>query len=275
MDELFNMYMLDEEGAAKIADKPNEPHVHEFEELIVGVEGDLEHLIDFKSDIYKAPYVSFISKGKMHRVKPALRNGKCKIWVLRFSSDFIPGTAFRLYSQYHDVANIEMDNDDYFKRIVFLCEMMDAEMKQVNPSLNVVRDLLKALFTMVEVEREKYIEGPANFSSQNTTFKNFLTILEENFRRSDIGVEFYAEKLFMSSRNLNLVCQNIINMSVSELIETRRITEGKNLLTYTDMNISEIGYEIGYNEKSCFTNVFKKKNGVTPSAFRIKMKSLI
>lgn len=275
MDELFNMYMLDEEGAAKIADKPNEPHVHEFEELIVGVEGDLEHLIDFKSDVYKAPYVSFISKGKMHRVKPALRNGKCKIWVLRFSSDFIPGTAFRLYSQYHDVANIEMENDDYFKRIVFLCEMMDAEMKQVNPSLNVVRDLLKALFTMVEVEREKYIEGPANFSSQNTTFKNFLTILEENFRRSDIGVEFYAEKLFMSSRNLNLVCQNIINMSVSELIETRRITEGKNLLTYTDMNISEIGYEIGYNEKSYFTNVFKKKNGVTPSAFRQQMKSII
>lgn len=179
MDELFNMYMLNEAGAARIAGKPNEPHVHEFEELIVGVEGDLEHLIDFKSAIYKAPYVSFISKGKMHRVKPALRNGKCKIWVLRFSSDFIPGTAFRLYSQYHDVANIEMDYDDYFKRIVFLCEMMDAEMKQVNPSLNVVRDLLKALFTMVEVEREKYIEGPANFSSQNTTFKNFLIILEE------------------------------------------------------------------------------------------------
>lgn len=79
----------------------------------------------------------------------------------------------------------------------------------------------------------------------------------------------------MSSRNLNLVCQNIINMSVSELIETRRITESKNLLTYTDKSISEIGYEIGYNEKSYFTNVFKKKNGVTPSAFRIQMKSLI
>lgn len=274
MDELFNMYMLDEEGAARIADKPNEPHVHEFEELIVGVEGDLEHLIDFKSDVYKAPYVSFISKGKMHRVKPTLRNGKCKIWVLRFSSDFIPGTAFRLYSQYHDVANIEMENDDYFKRIVFLCEMMDAEMKQANPSLNVVRDLLKALFTMIEVEREKYVESPTNFSSQNTTFKNFLTILEENFRRSDIGVEFYAEKLFMSSRNLNLVCQNIINMSVSELIETRRITEGKNLLAYSDKSISEIGYELGYNDKSCFTSVFKKKNGVTPSAFRIQMKAL-
>mgnify|MGYP000950521548 CR=1 FL=1 len=275
MDEPFNIYMLNEEGAAKIAGKPNEPHIHEFEELLIGVEGDLEHLIDFKSDVYKAPYVSFITRGKMHRVRPLITGGKCRIWVIRFSSDFIPGTSFRLYSQYHDVANIEMVDDANFKRMVMLCEMMDGEMKQENPAMSVVRDLLKALFTMVEVEREKHIDSPANFSSQNTTFRNFLTILEENFRRPDIGVEFYAEKLFMSSRNLNLVCQNIINMSVSELIETRRITESKNLLTYTDKTISEIGFEIGYNEKSCFTTVFKKNNGVTPSAFRQQMRSII
>ena len=111
-------------------------------------------------------------------------------------------------------------------------------------------------------------------STQNITFKNFLKILEENFRRSE-GVEFYAEKLFMSARNLNLICQNILQQSVSEIIETRKLIEAKNLLISTDKTISEIGYELGYNEKSYFTSVFKKKSGQTPSDFRDEMSKLI
>jgi AraC-like DNA-binding protein len=101
-----------------------------------------------------------------------------------------------------------------------------------------------------------------------------MKILEENYRRP-LGVEFYAEKLFMSARNLNLICQNIMNQSVSEMIETRKLTEAKNLLTTTQKSISEIGFELGYNEKSYFSNVFKKKTGQTPTEFREEMRKLL
>ncbi|MGE5382950.1 MAG: helix-turn-helix domain-containing protein [Omnitrophica WOR_2 bacterium] len=274
MEEPFDIYKLSADQARKLSTIPNDPHVHEFEELLVGIEGELEHLIDFKSDIYRAPYISFVTKGKMHRLQPKLLNGKCSLWVIRFQTDFIPDTSFGLYSLYHGNSNVEIVDNEYFQRMVMLCEMMYNEMKEVEPSLNVVRDLLKALFTMSEVVREKYSEK-SELNTQNTTFKNFLTILEENFRRSEAGVEFYAEKLFMSSRNLNLICQNIMKMSISEIIETRRLTEAKNLLVSTGKSISEIGFELGYNEKSCFTSVFKKKNGVTPSKFRAQIKALI
>jgi len=275
MEEQFRIYRFTEAEAEKVANEPNEPHVHDFEELLVGVEGKLEHLIDFKADLYESPFVSFITKGKVHKVKPMLVDGRCSVWVIRFSADFIPGSSFSLYSLYHDAANIEIRDPDYFRRMVMICEMMNAEYLSDRPSLNVIRDLLKALFSMIEVEREKMSEKQGAPSTQNTTFRNFLNILEENFRRPEAGVEFYAEKLFMSSRNLNLICQNIMRMSVSEIIETRRMTEGKNLLSYTDKSISEIGYEIGYNEKSCFTTVFKKTTGVTPSKFREQIKAII
>lgn len=275
MEEKFKIYRFSEAEAEKVANEPNEPHVHDFEELLVGVEGHLEHLIDFKTETYAAPFISFITKGKVHRVKPMVVDGHCNLWVIRFQTDFIPGTSFNLYSLYHDAANIEIRDPDYFSRMVMLCEMMYSEYSSSRPSLNVIRDLLKALFSMIEVEREKISEKQGTPGTQNTTFRNFLNILEENFRRPDAGVEFYAEKLFMSSRNLNLICQNIMKMSVSEIIETRRMTEGKNLLSYTDKSISEIGYEIGYNEKSCFTTVFKKTTGVTPSKFREQIKTII
>jgi len=79
----------------------------------------------------------------------------------------------------------------------------------------------------------------------------------------------------MTSRNLNLICHNILQQSVSEIIETRKLIEAKNLLISSDKTISEISFEIGYNEKSYFTNVFRKKSGQTPSEFREEMKKLI
>lgn len=275
MIEQFKIYKFGVAEAEKVASQPNDPHVHEFEELLVGMEGELEHLIDFNSDIYRAPYVSFITKGKVHRVKPKLVDGKCSIWVIRFSSDFIPGTSFNLYCLYHDAANILIQDEDYFKKMVLLCELMHSEYTSDNPSFNVIRDLLRALFSMIEVQREKNNENQGMPPTLNTTFKNFLAILEENFRRPEAGVEFYAEKLFMSSRNLNLICQKIINMSVSDIIETRRMTEAKSLLSYTDKSVSEIGYEIGYNEKSLFTTAFKRTSGITPTSFREQMRAMI
>ena len=79
----------------------------------------------------------------------------------------------------------------------------------------------------------------------------------------------------MSARNLNLICQRIMDQSVTELIETRKLTEAKNLLTSTNKSISEIGFELGFNEKAYFSNVFKKKTGQTPTEFRQEMRQLI
>ncbi|TNE59353.1 MAG: AraC family transcriptional regulator [Bacteroidetes bacterium] len=275
MDQPFHIFLLTEADVPKIAAAPDDPHHHDFEELIVGIAGTLEHFIDFKSTVIKAPFVSFVTRGKVHRVVPGTENGVCKMWALRFKSEFIAETTFQLYSRYHDQANIALPPGTCFNRLVTVCDMIYGEMQQDAPDLAVVRHLLSVLFTMIESERRKIEpEDTASRSTQNTTFKNFLAILEENFRRPE-GVEFYAEKLFMSPRNLNLICNQILQMSVSEIIETRKLIEAKNLLTTTDKTIAEIGFDVGYQDKSYFTAVFKKKSGQTPSEFREDMRRLV
>jgi AraC family transcriptional activator of pobA len=275
MDQLFKIYRLTTEGAREIASAPVEPHCHDYEELIIGIEGEIEHFIDFKTEKYTSPFISFVTKGKIHQLKPVIKGNKFNFWVMEFKSEFIPDTTFQLYSYYHDHANIQLKNGDCFERMVSLCRMMEDEAGQPEPDLAVIRLLLSTLFTMIESERRKTLNDEKLFSStQNITFKIFLSILEENFRRPE-GVEFYAEKLFMSARNLNLICHNILHKSVSEIIETRKLIEAKNLLITTDKTISEIGFELGYNEKAYFTTVFKKKTGQTPSEFRQEMNRLV
>jgi AraC family transcriptional activator of pobA len=275
MTETFKIYQVTEADVARIATSVNDPHYHEFEELIIGVEGQLEHFIDFNTTLFDAPFISFVTKGKVHRVKPQLKDGKCKMWVIRFRSEFIAETTFQLYCYYHDKANLVLKSDRCFTRLTLLCELMHGETLQESPDYSVIRHLLSALFTMIESERKKMDPSATqSLKTQSITFKNFLRVLEENFRRPE-GVEYYAEKLFMSSRNLNLITQNILQQSVSEIIETRKLLEAKNLLIATDKTIAEIGYELGYNDKSNFSNVFKKKAGQTPTEFREEMRALV
>lgn len=275
MEDLFKIYKVDNKDALYIQNQSNEPHHHQFEELIIGIKGKIEHFIDFKSETYQAPFVCFVSRGKIHRVIPMLINGECDFWVLRFKSEFIPETTFNLYSYFHDNANLDFPEGRCFERLNQICQMINDEMEQEKPELSIVRELLTVLFSMIETERKKQVPDQHNlYKNQDITFKNFLTILEENFRRPE-GVNYYAEKLFMSARNLNTITQSILQQSVSEIIETRKLIEAKNLLVSSNKTISEIGFELGYSDKAYFTSVFKKKSGQTPSEFREEMKRLI
>ncbi len=276
MKKLFHIFKVDTAEAQRIAQGQNEPHNHDFEELLIGVEGALEHFIDFETTTVQAPFVSFVTKGKVHRLIPKAVDGKCEIWGIRFKSEFIPETTFQLYSLYHHQANFALKQDNCYQRLLSVCELMYNESRQENVDYAIIRQLLSVLLSMIESERKRTLpnETDANAKTQHISFGNFLSILEENYHRS-VGVDFYAEKLFMTSRNLNLICQHILEQSVSEIIETRKLIEAKNLLISTDKTISEIAYELGYNENSYFSKVFKKKSGQSPSEFRDEMRNTL
>jgi len=124
MDQLFDIQKFSSEDAAKLDATPNEPHQHEWEELLVGLGGELDHFIDFKSSLFQAPFISFITKGKVHRAKPKAKEERLDIWLIRFKSEFIPETTFQLYAWYHDHATLEFPMGICFERMNQLCAMM-------------------------------------------------------------------------------------------------------------------------------------------------------
>lgn len=275
MTEIFKMFKITTTEAEKIMQSVNEPHAHDFEELIIGNKGQLEHFIDFQSKLIDAPFISFVTQGKIHRAKPLIKDGDCDMWVLRFKSEFIAETTFSLYASFHDKANISLQSNQCFEKLDTICKIIFDEYEQEAPDLAVIKQLLSALFTIIESERRKLnLDNDESKKIQSSTFKNFLRLLEEHYKESK-DVNFYAEKLFMTSRNLNNICQSILQQSVSEIIETRKLTEAKNLLMTSDKNIAEIGYELGFNEKTYFTHAFKRKAGMTPTEFREEMKKLL
>jgi AraC-like DNA-binding protein len=272
MEKLFRILEITGEIAKDIASKEYHPHFHDFEELIIITGGSLTHYIDFKVEVLKAPFACYISMGKMHLIVP---EEDLRGWVINYKTEFIPDTKLNFYSNFFTFTNIPLTDGPCINRFISLCQIIQAEYRQDLVDHNTIRHLVSGLISMVEAEQKRNIPVANDIkNSQSTAFNNFLRILEANFRRNE-GVSFYADKMNMSERNLNLICKNNFQKSVSEIIETRKLIEAKRMLLYSDKSISEIGYELGYNEKSYFTRVFHAKMDITPTRFKELSKNIL
>ncbi len=272
MEQPFKIIKITKEAVELLKLNPESAHYHNFEELVIITEGSLEHYIDFQVELIQAPAATYISLGKMHRV---VVGKDLRGWIINFQNEFIPDSKLNFYSNFFTSTSVPLGIGNCVNRFVSLCEIIDAEFKLENPDLSAIPHLTTALISMIETERKRNIKIESTVkASQIASFNNFLGILENNFRR-DEGVLFYAEKMNMSERNLNIICKNNFQKSVSEIIETRKLIEAKNLLIHTDKSVSEIGYELGYNEKSYFTRVFRNKLSVTPTKFRELTRSIL
>jgi AraC family transcriptional regulator, transcriptional activator of pobA len=265
MEKLFRIIEIDDVLAREISSGPKEDHFHDFEELIIVSKGSLTHYIDFKVEEVSGPFACYVSMGKMHRLEPS---PELRGWVINYKTEFIPDSTLSFYSNFFAFTNISLQSVSCLDNILNLCKILKCEYKRENPDYTVIRHLVNALIAIIDAENKRNIPSENDVKTkQLVVFNNFLKIVEENFR-TDAGVSFYAGKMNMSERNLNLICRNNFQKSVSEIIETRKLIEAKRLLMYTDKTVSEIGFELGYNEKSYFTRVFHARMDITPSRYR-------
>ena len=71
------------------------------------------------------------------------------------------------------------------------------------------------------------------------------------------------------------VMNDKIGLNFFDYINSLRVEEAKRLLIETskkEMNVIEIAYSVGFNNKVSFNNTFKKWTGMTPTEFRASEK---
>lgn len=107
------------------------------------------------------------------------------------------------------------------------------------------------------------------FSKRDLEFWNKVkTSVDNNLSNPDFSVQALAEELFVSRMQLNRKLKALISISGSEYIINTKMKLAKNLLKNKDLQISEIGYKIGYDNSRSFARAFKKETGKTPSEYR-------
>ncbi|MCB1050841.1 MAG: helix-turn-helix transcriptional regulator [Acidobacteria bacterium] len=93
------------------------------------------------------------------------------------------------------------------------------------------------------------------------------------FLKPDLTLAELAEQLGLSARNLSHILNARFQQNFSDFINSWRVELAKRYFSdpeHQGQNISEIMYAVGFNSKSVFNATFKRKTGLTPSAYRQK-----
>ena len=107
--------------------------------------------------------------------------------------------------------------------------------------------------------------GVKNRSSEY--FEHLMGLLSEHYREQR-NVEFYAEKMHISSKHLSRVIRNFTGRSVHQWIDEFVALEIKNLLKYSDMSIQQISYHLNFPNPSFMGQYFKRITGLTPGEYK-------
>ena len=163
------------------------------------------------------------------------------------------------------------DNDD--RRLESLKSAADDYMpKPFEPKLlkEKVRNLIQIRENLIEKYSRNFVFAPSdiNVESLDEKFlKKTRDIIEENLSNSEFDVELLASSLGVSKVQLYRKLKALTNCSANQLIRNMRLMRAAQLLQQSGMNVSEILFEVGFSNRSYFTQCFREMFGKTPSEF--------
>jgi AraC-like DNA-binding protein len=104
-----------------------------------------------------------------------------------------------------------------------------------------------------------------------------LLIEEKVFKQSNISLGELAQRLGTTRHNISQVINQHFGMNFFHLINKYRIEEAKAILKSDEernLNIIDVAYDVGFNNKVTFNKAFKEQTNMTPSGYLKSLDSL-
>ena len=95
-----------------------------------------------------------------------------------------------------------------------------------------------------------------------------IAAIEERISDSEFKVEHLCQAVGMSKSQLNRKLRGLVDKSPKEFIRMIRLKRAAQLLRKSEKRISEITFEVGFNDLQYFRTMFKEQYGVSPREFK-------
>lgn len=102
----------------------------------------------------------------------------------------------------------------------------------------------------------------------NDLLTKFEEHLESYTQDEKPTVQYFAEKLSVSPHYLNDMLKNTTGQTTQQHIQNKLIEKAKELLSTTNLSVSEIAYQLGFEYPQSFNKLFKNKTEMSPLEFR-------
>ncbi|UFH56498.1 hybrid sensor histidine kinase/response regulator transcription factor [Spirosoma sp. KNUC1025] len=135
-----------------------------------------------------------------------------------------------------------------------------------------IRNLLNARELMQQKYGQQIAKEPQNIPIATTSvdekfIRKIIQITEQHMSNPAFGVELLTTEVGMSTPVLYKKLKALTNMSVNDFTKSIRMKKAAQLLQQGHLNINEVAYEVGFDDRRYFSREFKKVFGLNPSDY--------
>ena len=243
---------------------PRAMHVHEnLVEVLLVYEGSGIYTIDNNKYIAKKGDLIFYNSGVVHDEFGGNGSnlgtyclGISNLKILKLGDNKI------IEDNYCPIINCNEYFDDILSMFDIIRKSIDVDGIHVAEFSNFLVQALVVKFRII-IEKNgdvKQIKAP----SLATKVKIYI---DKNYNEN-ISLKSIAEAVNANQYYLSHIFKEETGFSPMQYVTRRRIGEAQNLLINTQLSITEIAANVGYNNSNYFQNVFKKIVGYTPGSYR-------
>lgn len=250
------------------------PHKHDFYLTVLFTDGKGVHEVDFNS--YP------IQKGALFLMSP----GQTHHWEF---TEVAKGFIFFHSKEFYNLSFPNKNIDDYpffytsynlpflllnEKELACFSNYFKSILEEFTLSKLMWHQKLALLVDMLYIETTRlYIKNEQNeiHKAEKTVawFRKLEALIDQRFLTLKKASD-YANELNISAKHLNKIVVGTVGQTTTDLIHQRVLLEAKRLLTHGELTVQEIAFELGYDDASYFSRLFKNKCGVSPSVFAKK-----
>ena len=239
-----------------------EPHAHEFCELLFIVEGNGTITANGKQKPFKRGDIVIYDPGVEHFEQS---RGKDAILIYFFAVDMFKITDLQeghlMPPGYDFIYNTGERFDEFltmFKNIIYECKHTKAFFGEIASCLAKVT-MLGVLRTANRTENE--------LSKNNKTVEKAVEYINNNYSKN-ISLETVAEQCYVDKYHLSHMFTKALGVSVGKFIKDLKIAKAKRLLETTSYTVSVIAEKTGFDDSSYFSRMFKSAVGCSPLQYR-------
>ena len=172
----------------------------------------------------------------------------------------------------HQGGNNELEHE-YITNLFRQIDILDSELGRNDGSMeycrqNVILAVNSMLLYIQHINKETNFTAKEHIpESKDKMFYEFRVLLTKKFRENR-SVQFYADSLKISTRQLNSICQRAGGQNAKEIIDHHTIIELQVALMYTHKNFQELVSDFNFPDQSYLNRYFKRHTGFSLSEFR-------
>ncbi|MBJ2124441.1 helix-turn-helix domain-containing protein [Flavobacterium sp. IB48] len=249
------------------SEKAHAPHRDDHYMFIVLSQGTFELELDFKQITMSNCSAYYIAPGQVHSY---LNQDNCQGWYIFMDSLLISEKYTQILNTHlNSKQGIHLTSDSLIFSIIpilknLLKQKSEFFQDQTEYSLT---DAFLGFFigALIQEDTAKELIGGQKYQTVNT----FKQLLQERYKEHK-QVKDYASLLNITPLYLNEIVKQVTGFTSSYWIQQTIALEAKRLLYYTELDIKQIAFELGYDDHAYFSRFMKKNIGMTASEFRLK-----